>query len=391
MKIAFIGQKGIPAKFGGVEKHVEDLATRLVKAGHEIYIYTRPNYTNKNLKKYKGINLISLPNIPTKHLDAISHTFLACLDIIKMDIDIIHFHSIGPSSLIWLVKIFKPSVSVVATFHSKCYLHKKWGRIARTYLKLGEKTICWLPDITICVSKTLARYAKDSYDCLTRYIPNGVNLPKNLVAKEINKWGIKKENYILTVSRLIRHKGLHNLISAFQNLKTNKKLIIVGDGYYTDSYVEELKLLARGNKNIIFTGNQTGRALAELFSNAYLFVQPSESEGLSIALLEAMSYGRGVLASDIPENKEAIGKIGFTFENKNTRSLENKLAYLLKCPALIKARGGLGRARVKELYNWNEITKNTIKVYKEILREKQESGVRLPRIEVVKRFMGILF
>ena len=191
MKIYFIGQKGIPSKFGGVEKHVEDLSTRLVKAGHEVFVYTRANYTNKNLKKYHGVNLISLPTVATKHLDAITHTFRACLDLIKRDADVIHFHSIGPSSLIWLVKLLKPGVPVVFTFHTKCYEHKKWGHIAKTYLRLAEKIACYSANKVITISQSLTSYAKSRHNIEAAFIPNGVSAMKILKANRIKKWGLK--------------------------------------------------------------------------------------------------------------------------------------------------------------------------------------------------------
>ena len=196
MRICFIGQKGLPAKAGGVEKHVEELARRLVSAGHEIFVYTRASYTNKNLKKYQGINLINLPNIATKHLDAISHTFRACLDLRKREVDIIHFHSIGPASLIWLVKLLKPGVPVIFTFHTKCYEHKKWGLIAKVYLKFGELIGCLLADKTIVISRELARYTKNKYKTEAVYIPNGVSRLKTVKADRIKTWGLKKDSYI---------------------------------------------------------------------------------------------------------------------------------------------------------------------------------------------------
>lgn len=391
MKIYFIGQKGIPARFGGIERHVEELSTRLVRAGHEIFVYARPNYAKSIFKKYKGVNLISLSGIYTKHLDTITHVFKACLDVAKRDADIIHFHSIGPSSLIWFVKLLKPGVPIVATFHSKCYLHKKWSFIARAYLKLSELLICLLPDVTIAVSESLKKYAESKYGRNLKYIPNGVGLPEITAVKEIKKWGLDKENYILSVSRLVEHKGLHYLINAYKNLKTDKKLVIAGDGVFTDDYVKKLKELAGKNKNIIFTGNQTGRVLAELYSNAYLFVQPSESEGLSIALLEAMSYKKAVLVSDIPENMEAVGNIGLTFRNKNVGDLKNKLRHLLKCPALVKSREELGRLRVKEFYNWNSIAKDTVKVYREVVAKKSENAFGLFRLRLARKFISLIF
>ena len=370
MKIYMIGQKGIPSKYGGVEKHVEELSARLVKQGHEVFVYARPNYTDEKLKEYKGVNIINLPSIATKHLDAITHTFMACLDLFKRDVDVIHFHSIGPSSLIPLAKIIKPGVPVISTFHTEDYFHKKWGMLARTYLRLGEIISCLLADKTIVVSRSLKKKADKKYKIHTHYIPNGVSLPKYAAVKFIKPWGLTRGNYIVSVSRLIRHKGIHHLIEAYNQIKTGKKLVIVGGGSFTDDYVRELKLLASGNKDIIFTGSQSGRTLEELFSNAYLFVQPSESEGLSIALLEAMAYKKSVLTSNIPENLEVIEDTGFTFENKNVEDLAEKLRYLLRHPATVKAREGFGHERVKKHYNWENITKEITVLYEQVATEK---------------------
>jgi len=374
MKIIFIGQKGIPSLSGGVEKHVEELTIRLVNLGHDVSVYTRSNY-NKGNNNYRGVKLIRLPSLPTKNFDAISHTFLACLDLIfKRKVDIIHFHSIGPSSLIWLVKLFKPKTPIIATFHTQCYYHKKWGFFARTYLKFGEFMCCRLADKVIVISKNLKVYTKNKYKREVDYVPNGVSLSKILPLDEIEKkWDIKNNNYFLSVSRLVRHKGIHYLIEAYKKLNTNKKLVIVGGGSFTDKYVKELKKLADGNKNIIFTNIQSGKVLFELFSNAYCFVQPSESEGLSIALLEAMSYGKAVLVSDIPENKEAIGEAGFTFKNKDIGDLSKKLNYLLNNLSAIDRMGKLGKRRVAELYNLDSIVDSIVDIYRQAIFDKQKN------------------
>jgi glycosyltransferase involved in cell wall biosynthesis len=391
MKIIFIGQKGIPAVSGGVEKHVEELSTRLVQSGHEVLVYTRKNYTDKNLKEYRGVKLVSLFNFPTKHLDAISHTFLACLDAsFRRKADIIHFHSIGPSSLIWVVKLLNPKTPVVATFHTQCYFHKKWNRFARVYLKFGESVLCRFADRVITVSEVLKKYVKEKYNREAVYIPNGVSIPEIIPAAEIKKiWNLEKSEYILAVSRLVRHKGLQYLIDAYKKISTNKKLVIVGGGFFTDKYVEELKRAAEGNENIIFTGQQSGRVLEELFSNAYLFVQPSESEGLSIALLEAMAYSLPVLVSDIPENKEAIGEMGFIFKTKNSRDLAEKLEKLLGEENLLTGKGELGQAWVKGKYDWEKVTKDIINIYEGLLVGKKK--IRLCGLRLVSKFIGLFF
>ncbi len=371
MKIYFIGQKGIPAINGGVERYVDDLSVHLAKQGHEVFVYVRKNYANKRLKKYAGVNLLPLSSINTKHLDTISYTFLAILDVLKRKADIVHFQSIGPSSLLWILKIFKRNTSIISTFHSQCYYHQKWGFVARWCLRTGEFILCTLSDAILVPSSVLQHYTARRYGREPIHISNSVNIYDLLPARRIKKWGLKKDNYIVAVSRLVKHKGLQYLIESYQKLDTDKKLVIVGDGAFTDDYVKELHQLAGNNKNIIFTGQVYGPILTELYSNACLFVQPSESEGLSIALLEAMSYGLPVLVSDIAENTEAVDKAGFIFKNKNVIDLTNKLKYILNNPKTSKYKGQRALERVSQYYNWEIVVYKVLDVYKEVVFNKQ--------------------
>jgi len=374
MKIAMIGQKGIPVRYGGIERHVQELSLKLNKLGHSVFVYTRPYYTNKNLKEFKGVNLISLPSIHTKHLDAISHTFLATLDALRKDYDIIHYHGVGPSLLSWIPRIFKPRVKVVVTFHCIDRRHKKWGWFARFALKVGEMAASVFPHQTIAVSKTLQEYIKKKYKRKAKYIPNGVNKLEREISREeekniLNKFGLDSQKYILMVSRLIRHKGAHYLIEAYKGLKNKNglKLAIIGDSSFTDDYVKELKELAKGNSEIVFTGNQMGKNLQTLFKNAYILVHPSETEGLPIVILEAMSYRLPVLASDIPENLELVKDFGFSFKSKDIRDLQEKLDQLISQPKLLKEKVGLAQKFIWENYNWENIAKKTDELYNDIV------------------------
>jgi len=363
MKIYIIGQKGIPAISGGVENHVENLAIRLVEKGHEVFAYTRRNYSDKNKKNYKGVNLISLPSINGKNLDAISHTFIACLDFIfKRKADVIHFHFIGPASLIWLVKLFRPRVKIVFTFHSQCYYNTKWGKLVKFYLTWGEKIGCKLANEVIVVSKNLKKYVENKYNSRVSFIPNGVNiLPRIEVDKIKDIWNLEKKSYILSVSRVVRNKGLEYLIEAFKQLETDKKLVIVGDG----DYINKLMSLANGNDNIIFIGCQSGEILQELYSNALLFVQPSEAEGLSVSLLEAISYKLPLLVSDIEANTDVVGDKAMIFTNKNSEDLRLKLENFLKIDNFINIDKNKEKMynEITNYYNWDEITENTLKIY----------------------------
>ncbi len=389
MNITFIGQKGVPSRSGGIEKHVEDLATELVARGHDVRVYTRPNYTDPALKEYKGISLVSLPSIATKNLDAISHTFLAVLDLLRRKTDIIHFHGIGPSSLIPLARILKPRAKIVATFHCQDYFLKKWSRFARFYLRFGEWVACTMADATIAVSRSLSAYVAETYSRPALYIPSGVHAPATGAEAALGDWGLEPKEYILAVSRLIPDKGLHFLVDAFKRTKTEKKLVIAGDGAYTDAYVSELQMLAASDPRIIFVGRQHGEALNALYTHAALFVQPSQSEGLSIALLEAMSYGLPVLVSDIAGNLEAIGTTGLTFTNRSVSDLEEKLAeFLAADPKDISMIASAGRERVMKEYGWQAIASSTETLYSELIEKR--FNARINRLAIARRFATFL-
>jgi len=211
------------------------------------------------------------------------------------------------------------------------------------------------------------------------YIPNGTNLHKTAEGHDdrIRKFGLSKDSYILTVARLIKHKGIHYLIEAYKRLEEKhgadpknwpggriRKLAIVGAPSYTDDYLDYLKKLAANSPNIVFCGFQTGETLAQLFANAYLYVHPSEAEGLAITILEAMSYGTCVLVSNIPENLESIDHAGFTFQSKNVNDLYEMLVYLLDFSESVKRHGEKGLGFVQKNFNWEDIVADVEKVYK---------------------------
>ncbi|MGW8185383.1 MAG: glycosyltransferase family 4 protein [Candidatus Moraniibacteriota bacterium] len=377
MKIAFIGQKGIPAKFGGVERHVEELASEIAKNGHEVFVYVRNNYTDKKIKEYRGVKLVHLPSIPTKNLDAISHTFLASVHALFQDYDVVHYQAIGPSMLSWIVKFLKRDTIVVCTFHCQDYYHKKWSWFAKKMLLWGEWVSCNVPDKTIVVSKSLGEYARDKYAIEPEVIYNGARIEEKYEGKFLEKWNLQKNSYVAYVGRLIKHKGVHHLIEAFKKLdKEGKvpkdfKLVIAGDGFFTDEYVDELRNLARNNSNIIFTGNLVGVELSSIFAGASLFVQPSESEGLSIAILEAMNYKVPVLASDIKENADVVENNGQLFKTNDVVDLKNKLDELINKKINLDLDTEAIKIFIENKYSWESISQKTVSLYIRLLCEKK--------------------
>lgn len=360
-----IGQKGMPAHYGGVERIVEQLSIRLAGFGHEVVVYTRPHYTPTIKISHEGVKLKSLPSLHTKHLDAISHTFLASVHAVFQKYDVIHYHSVGPALLAWIPRVFAPRTKIIIDFQCRDSLHQKWGWFARLMLRLGEWASVHFAHVTTVPTRTLQMYVQEHYNKTPVIVPNGMYLPQMREAHLIKKeFGLESESYLLVVARLVRHKGIHYLIDAYKKLQTAKKLVIVGDATFTDAYATELKALAAGDTNIIFTGWQTGPMLEELFSNAYVYIQPSETEGLSLSILEAAAYSNCVLSSDIDENKEITLQCGFTFASKDVDDLTSKLMTLIEREDLVEAAGKKARKLIEASYQWDDIVPHIVEVYK---------------------------
>ncbi|MBP9828106.1 glycosyltransferase family 4 protein [Patescibacteria group bacterium] len=373
MKIAMIGQKGLPGKFGGVETHVAELAPRLARFGHDVVAYARYWYTPKTVRSYFQVRVVRLPSIHTKNLDAITHTFLATVHALFVERpDVYHFHGVGPSLLAFLPRILAPRATVLSTFHSVDRTHAKWSFFARFMLKLGERAAVAFPHQTIAVSQSIASYVKKEYGARATYVPNGITPVRASVNDDLlEQFGLVSFRYIAMVSRLVRHKGQHTLIAAWKYLQKHNasaikgmKLAIIGDGAFTDTYVRELKELAQGDDSIVFTGNQSGPALQALFMGTRFVVHPSVSEGLPIALLEAMSYGKAVIAADIPENKEVVADHGIIVPKSDEKALAREIADLLKDPMHAASLGHSGRAYVETSFNWDDIAIDVLRCYR---------------------------
>lgn len=367
MRIAMIGLKAIPfQKNGGVERHVESLGARLVARGHKVTVYVRPHYVSTQKNWYRGMRLMRISSIRTSRLDAISHTFLAAIHASFQHYDIIHIHGVGQSTLIWIIRLLSPQTKIVVTFHAIDRFNIKWGAAAKRFLSYGEWTATHLPDATIVVSKTLEAYCQNKFGKKTEYIPNGVEPTKTPNIHLLKKWKLIPGKYLVTVGRLIRTKGIHTLIKAFRGINTNMRLVIVGAPSYTQDYEQYLERVARKDSRIIFAGFQSGKILSALYAHAYLYVHPSEYEGLSLSILEAISHGAPALVSNIPENVEAIGKYGFTFQVRDMKDLRRKLSELLSNPERTRRTAASGRQWVNEHYNWDRITDRTEALYRRV-------------------------
>ena len=380
MKIAFIGQKGIPATFGGVEYHVDELSRGLAALGHDVRVYVRDWYTDKATRSYRGVRLIHLPTIRTKHLDASVHSLFSTLHALGTGADIIHYHAIGPSFFSILPKFL--GRRTVSTVHRLDWDTEKWKKPAKLALRVGEWISIKVPDRTIVVSEELRRYFLKKYGRETIHISHGIHLPDKLPAAVIReRYGLRERGYILFMGRLVPEKRVEWLIEAFRELKKDAaapeglKLVIAGGTSASGDYVLKLRDLAREIPGIVFTGYVTGVVKDELLSNALFFVLPSRLEGFPIVLLEAMSFGLCCLCSDILPHQEAIhdGFDGQLFRKADFADFSSKLCRLAQSANRRRELGEKALDRMKKRPGWMDVVRETESVYRSI---RSETGRR---------------
>ena len=373
-RIAFIGQRGVPATIGGIEHHVEEIGSRLVARGHDVTVFSRSNYTARHLIEHRGMHVRYIPTAPTKHLEALVHSGLSTAAAMAPGpnrADILHFHAIGPSVFTPLPRALTRR-GVVLTIHGLDYDRDKWGVGARAALRSAGWISAHVPHATITVSRNLADYYLRRYGREAHYIPNGVAAPVHRPPRVITeRFGLHGGDYALFLGRLVPEKAPDLLLRAFRRVDTAARLVIAGGSSFTDRYVQELEAAAARDSRVLMVGPVRGELLDELYTNAALFVLPSSLEGLALTLLEAASYRLPIVASDIPPNREVLGSDGpggRLVPSGDEAALAQALATTLG--ALDDARNGACRLgdRVIAEYDWDEVTDATEAVYETVLR-----------------------
>lgn len=375
IKVSFIGGRGVASKYSGIETYYEEVGKNLADKGHEVTAYCR-NYFTPSIQQFGQMRIVRLPAIQSKHLETLSHTFLSTIHAMCGADDIIHFHALGPALFSFLPRFV--GKKTVVTVQGLDWQRKKWGFLARTLLKLGEKAATHFPNETIVVSKTLQNYYWKEYGQKTRYVPNGTSILRNAGSSVSKQCGLSPKEYILYLGRFSPEKNCHLLIEAFKQIKTSRKLVLAGGSSHSDTYANQLRKQAC--ENILILDWVSGTALEELRSNAALFVLPSDLEGMSLALLEAMSAGVCVLASDIPENRELVDQVGFTFKHGDIKDLIHMLQLLLDNPQLREIAASAGQKKVQQSYLWPQITDSIEQIYKDMLGIRKQP-IALPSIQ----------
>ena len=367
MKIAFVGTMGIPARYGGFETCVEEVATRLAKKGHEVTVYCGYRDLKPQMKSYKGVHLVYVHCLKSKFLDFPFRAFVSTLQTLHRNFDLVHYFGSDAWPFTLIPRMF--SSKTVITLDGLVWNRISYPLWARKILRSTARYALYLPNASIVDSRSVQDWYLKNLGKTPIYVPYGANIDLSAPDKTtLDNKNLENKKYILFVGRLVREKGVHYLVEAFKKIKTDFELVIIGGDPYDKEY--ELFLRRNANKNTQFLGYVYGKDYENLCKGAYLYVTPSELEGTSPALLTAMALGKCVLVSDIPENLETIGDAGFSFRHGDSEDLKEKLQFLLANPETVNKMERTAIDRVEKYYDWNKITDTIEKIYASLVRNQ---------------------
>lgn len=379
MKISVIGSKGLPPHQGGIEHHCAEIYSRIVTKGHNVQVFARSSYNQLPWNArylYKDVQVVNLPSIPLRGIDALVNSFLATVIASVKRSDIIHFHALGPSVFCWIPRILSPKSKVIVTCHGLDWQRSKWGSFSTRLLKLGEKASVVFSHQIGVVSADLKDYFKEIHDRQTEYIGNApASYPDSDPDFAFGQSkGLVQGRYIVFLGRLVPEKCPDLLISAFQKLLPEGwKLALVGGQSDTITYRDKLLTLANSNPDVLFCGELRGKQLAEIVRGAGLFVLPSEVEGLPLALLEAMQEGVPVVASDIPVHRQILGNDrGVLFQGGSVEDCASALDWSIQNLDSMALKASNAQKYIQQNHNWDDIAKDWLKLYQHQLLEKSD-------------------
>ena len=366
MKVFVVGLRGFPNILGGIESHCENLYPLMADDTLDIRVARRKPYVTDSSESVPGIEFVDIWSPKSSRLETIVHTFIAVFHAYVWRADIVHIHAIGPGLLAPLARIL--GMRVVITHHGADYERQKWGRFAKTLLRAGEYHGCRWANQCIAISRHIQNHIAEKVGAASELIPNGaksaqIQPPSNYLAG----LGLQPKGYLLCVARFVPEKGLHDLIAAHKQSENSLPLVIAGDADHDSEYCRSIKAEAEASDDIILTGFISGSELAEVFSNAKVFVLPSYHEGLPIALLEAMSFGLDPLVSDIPAHTEValapncyfpvgnIEQLAAELQRKSTQAEPDMSATTLM-------------QRIETDFSWDVAAQKTREVYQRLKR-----------------------
>jgi glycosyltransferase involved in cell wall biosynthesis len=356
LRVAMMGSRGIPASYSGFETAVEQLSVRLVSRGHQVTVYCRSHHIKWSEPTYKGVGLVKLPTIASKHFDTIAHTFLSMVHGAFRRYDLVYICGVGNAPLAFLPRLVgQPTVLNV---DGADWQRAKWGGFARRYLRFSERAATRMPTVIVSDSRVVERYYLDHFKAPSVFVPYGSDVPRVPAGETLRQFGLAPDGYILWVGRLVPENNAHDVVAAYQRVggpATGLQLCIVGDAPYSTDYVTELKQQA--GPGVVFTGYQFGAAYHELGSNAHVFAFASGVGGTHPALLEAMAFGNCVVVNDMAANLETVGNAAIPYRGTDgAAGLASVLERVLANPDELADYRRRAAERAATVYSWDAVT-----------------------------------
>jgi glycosyltransferase involved in cell wall biosynthesis len=362
MRIAILGTRGIPANYGGFETFAEELSVRLAERGHDVTVYGRSNYIRTKDRLYRGVRLVLLPTVMHKYLDTPVHTALSAGHVMWRRYDALLFCNsanavctIGPRLM---------GRRVALNVDGLEWRRAKWNSFGRAVYRMSEYLSTLLPNAVVTDAAVVQQYYLRRFGRESTFIPYGATAGRTGTTEALGRFGVKPGRYFLYVSRLEPENNALAVIRAFEKVRTDHRLVIVGDAPFSTDYIRELK--ATADRRIVFTGYVFGRGYREFQSHAYAYVQATEVGGTHPALIEAMAHGNCILANDVPEHREVLGDAGEYFNARDVRSLTAKMERMLDRPAEVRAYRLKARRRAEERYSWDGVAASYERLFRRL-------------------------
>lgn len=369
-RVAMLGSRGIPARYGGSETAIEEIGWRLAEEGHHVLVYCRRHNSKTDAREYRGMERVVLPSVHRKDWDTPSHTFLSLLDLMlhHRNVEILHFHGVGNSIFLPFLKLTR--WKTVVTVDGPDWERPKWGWFAKKVLKLSAWMTAKLADCTITDNLVSQKLFRELFGLSTKYIPYGAYVTQEKETDELVKYGVQPGEYFLYVGRLIPDKGCHILVKAFEKVRTSKKLVLVGGNPYFADYIRELK--STPDTRIEFPGYVYDRPYRQLCGNAYAYCHPLIVDGTSPQLLQAMAFGNCVIASDLPEIRDVVGDAALRSPSGDVDKLAELIQYVADNPEIARLYRKKAAERVERLFNWPDVAAAHKRVYQKVLSSSAE-------------------
>lgn len=361
MRIAMLGTRGVPARYGGFETAVEEIGQRLASRGHDVYVYCRNR--DQNLVEYRGMRLVNVGAVRSKKLETLSHTAASVFRMRGTNFDVAMLFNSGNAPLIRPLR--RRGLPVVVHVDGLEWKRAKWQGVGARYYRWAERESACSASALVSDSKGIAQYFLEKYGRDSYVITYGAPI-LHPGADKLESINIEPQGYHLVVARLEPENHVHTIIEGYRRLDDALPLVIVGSAPYGERYCAELRDAAAG-KPVRFLGAVWDQDLLnQMYGNARSYLHGHSVGGTNPSLLRAMGCGAPVTAFDVTFNREVAGNFARYFSDAD--SLAACLAADDASTSAARRRGSLGRNRVKQAYRWDDVTVGYEAMFEEVLQ-----------------------